>query len=305
MKIKHWILLSRIPFLSVVILPYLLGTLLAQRLAGEFSLAVFLLGLSGAMFIQLAAHYNGEVYDIREDRLSAILGKNPFSGGSQVLVKKIISEGKVKLLSFAVVLLALTAGLILQFYFKTGKWTLLLGASGLICGLYYSKPPLRWVSRGLGEIFIAYSFGFLAVNAGFYIQVSRFDILALLISLPVACAVANIILINEYPDYQADKEAQKMNLLVRIGKEKCAFLYALLVACAGVSFCLALAKGLPIVSAFFYFPVLITALILASLMLKGAYKDRLLLEGMCGMTILVSLGTSLSCIAGLLIGKIW
>lgn len=305
MKIKHWILLSRIPFLSVVILPYLLGTLLAQRLAGEFSLAVFLLGLSGAMFIQLAAHYNGEVYDIREDRLSAILGKNPFSGGSQVLVKKIISEGKVKLLSFAVVLLALTAGLILQFYFKTGKWTLLLGASGLICGLYYSKPPLRWVSRGLGEIFIAYSFGFLAVNAGFYIQVSRFDILALLISLPVACAVANIILINEYPDYQADKEAQKMNLLVRIGKEKCAFLYALLVACAGVSFCLALTKGLPIVSAFFYFPVLITALILASLMLKGAYKDRLLLEGMCGMTILVSLGTSLSCIAGLLIGKIW
>jgi len=305
MKMKHWILLSRIPFLSVVILPYLLGTLLAQRLSGEFSLAVFLLGLSGAMFIQLAAHYNGEVYDIREDRLSAILGKSPFSGGSQVLVKKIISEGKVKLLSFAVVLLALTAGLILQFYFKTGKWTLLLGASGLICGLYYSKPPLRWVSRGLGEIFIAYSFGFLAVNAGFYIQVSRFDILALLVSLPVACAVANIILINEYPDYQADKEAQKMNLLVRIGKEKCAFLYALLVVCAGVSFCLALAKGLPIVSAFFYFPVLITALILASLMLKAAYKDRLLLEGMCGMTILVSLGTSLSCIAGLLIGKIW
>jgi 1,4-dihydroxy-2-naphthoate octaprenyltransferase len=301
---RYWISLSRIPFLSVVILPYFLGVLLAQRLTGEFSLAVFLLGLLGAMFIQLAAHYNGESYDIREDRLSAILGKTPFSGGSQVLVRKIISEDKVKLLSFAVVLLALAIGIILQFYFKTGKWTLLLGASGIICGIYYSKPPLRWVSRGLGEIFIAYSFGFLAVNTGFYIQVSRFDILALLVSLPVACAAANIILINEYPDYQADKEARKMNLLVRIGKEKCAFLYALLVVCAGVSFSLALAKGLPMESVYFYLPVLITALILASLMLKGAYKDRRLLERMCAMTILVNLGTSLSCILGLLMGRI-
>jgi len=301
---RYWISLSRIPFLSVVILPYFLGALLAQRLTGEFGLAVFLLGLSGAMFIQLAAHYNGEAYDIREDRLSAILGKTPFSGGSQVLVRKIISEDKVKLLSFAVVLLALAIGIILQFYFKTGRWTLLLGASGIICGIYYSKPPLRWVSRGLGEIFIAYSFGFLAVNTGFYIQVSRFDILALLVSLPVACAAANIILINEYPDYQADKEARKMNLLVRIGKEKCAFLYALLVVCAGVSFSLALAKGLPMESVYFYLPVLITALILASLMLKGAYKDRRLLERMCAMTILVNLGTSFSCILGLLMGRI-
>jgi len=301
---RYWISLSRIPFLSVVILPYFLGALLAQRLTGEFGLAVFLLGLSGAMFIQLAAHYNGEAYDIREDRLSAILGKTPFSGGSQMLVRKIISEEKVKLLSFAVVLLALAIGIILQFYFKTGRWTLLLGASGIICGIYYSKPPLRWVSRGLGEIFIAYSFGFLAVNTGFYIQVSRFDILALLVSLPVACAAANIILVNEYPDYQADKEARKMNLLVRIGKEKCAFLYALLVVCAGVSFSLALAKGLPIESVYFYLPVLITALILASLMLKGAYKDRRLLERMCAMTILVNLGTSLSCILGLLMGRI-
>jgi len=302
---KYWILLSRIPFLSVAILPYFLGALLAQRLTGEFSLVVFLLGLSGAMFIQLAAHYNGEVYDIREDRLSAIVGKTPFSGGSQVLVKKIISEDKVRLLSFAVVFLALAIGIILQFYFKTGKWTILLGASGMICGIYYSKPPLRWVNRGLGEVFIAYSFGFLAVNAGFYIQVSRFDILALLVSLPVACAAANIILINEYPDYQADKEAKKMNLLVRIGKEKCAFLYAWLVVCAGVSFSLALTKGLPMKSVYFYLPVLITSLILASLMLKGAYKERRLLERMCALTILVNLGTSLSCILGLLMGRIW
>ncbi len=304
MKTKDWILLSRIPFLGVVILPYLLGTLLAQRLTGGFSLVVFLLGLLGSVLIQLGAHYSGEIYDIREDSRSAVLGKNPFSGGSQVLVRRLISEDKVKILAYAVVLLALAIGVVLQFYFKTGKWTLLLGVSGVICGLFYSKPPLRWVSRGLGEIFIAYSFGLLAVNAGFYIQAFRFDILAVFVSLSVACAVANIILINEYLDYEADKEAGKNNLLVRVGKIKSAFIYALLVVCAGLSFFLALAKGLPVVSVFFYFPVLITSVILAFLMLKGAYKNRFMLQGMCAMTILVNLGTSLSCMLGLFLGKV-
>ncbi|MDD5128785.1 MAG: prenyltransferase [Candidatus Omnitrophica bacterium] len=301
---KYWILLSRIPFLSVVILPYFLGALLAQRLTGEFNLAVFLLGLSGSVLIQLGSHYSGEIYDIREDSRSAVLGKNPFSGGSQVLVRRQIPEGKVKILAYLVVLLALAIGAVLQFYLRTGTWTILLGVSGVICGLFYSKPPLRWVSRGLGELFIAYSFGLLAVNAGFYIQASRFDRLAFFVSLPVACTVLNIILINEYPDYEADKEAGKNNLLVRAGKKKGGLVYALLVACSGVSFLLALIRGLPLVSLFFYFPVLISAVVLAYLMLKGSYKDRMLLQGMCAMTILVNLGTSLSCILGLFLGKI-
>lgn len=97
------------------------GTLLAQRIAGQFSLIVFLLGLLGSILIQLAAHYSGEIYDIKEDRLAEISGKNPFSGGSQVLVKNLILEKKVKILAYVVILLALAVGLILQFYFKTGK----------------------------------------------------------------------------------------------------------------------------------------------------------------------------------------
>jgi hypothetical protein len=54
---------------------------------------------------------------------------------------------------------------------------------------------------------------------------------------------------------------------------------------------------------FLYLPVFITAVILASLMLKGAYKDRLLLQRMCAATILVNLGTSLSFILGVWLVK--
>ena len=295
-------LLSRIPFLSVVIAPYILGALLASRFLGIFNWVVFLLGLFGCLVVQLIAHYNGEIYDLPEDRLSVTLEKNFFTGGSGVLVENLIPPKKVKNLIRAVFFLAMIVGLILQFYFKTGKWTLWLGSSGIICAYFYSKPPWRWVSRGIGEMLIVYAFGWLALNAGFYLQASRFDIMGTWICLPIACSVANIILINEYPDFPADKQVLKKNILVRIGKDKGAVLYAWLVACGAGALFLALAKGLPTVSAVFYFPVLIISVSLAYQMLKGAYHDRKKLEKLCGLTILVNLGTSLSCILGLLFG---
>lgn len=300
MRLKYWFLLSRIPFLSVMIAPYILGALLASRFLAVFSWPVFLIGLLGSSLVQLIAHYSGEIYDLAEDRLSVTLEKNFFSGGSEVLVKNLIGPKKVKNLIRAAFVLSMITGLILQFYFKTGKWTLLLGASGIICAYFYSKPPLRLVSRGIGEILIAYAFGWLSVNAGFYLQASRFNSLATLVCFPIAYSVANIILINEYPDYPADKQCSKKNILVRIGKEKGAVLYAWLVVFGVGAFFLALAKGLPVLAAFFYFPVLIISVSLAYQMLKGAYNHRKKLEKMCALTILVNLGTSLSCILGLL-----
>lgn len=302
MRIKYWFLLSRVPFLSVMAAPYVLGALLASRFLGKFNGPVFWVGLWGSLLVQLIAHYSGEIYDLAEDRLSVTLEKNFFTGGSGVLVENHIGSRKVKNLIRVVIFLAVITGLILQFYFKTGKWTLGLGVSGIICAYFYSKPPWRWVQRGIGEVFIAYAFGWLAVNAGFYLQASRFDILAAWICLPIACGVVNIILINEYPDYPADSQAGKRNLLVRIGKEKGAVLYACLAACGVGTFFWAIAKGLPKLSMIFYFPVLIISLSLAYQMLKGAYDNRQKLEILCALTILVNLGTSLSYILGLLFG---
>jgi 1,4-dihydroxy-2-naphthoate polyprenyltransferase len=299
MKIKDWFLLSRVPFLSVLIAPYILGVLLAGRFLGIFNAPVFVFGLCGAVMLQLIAHYSGEVYDLAEDRLSVVLEKNFFSGGSTVLVENRLSSHKVRMLNRGILFAAVIVGLILQCYFKTGKWTLWLGISGIFCAYFYSTPPLRLVSRGCGEFLIAYAFGWLSVNTGYYLQVGRFDILATWICLPVASSVANIILINEYPDYPADKQCLKNNLLVRIGMEKGALVYVGLAVFGALAFFFALAKGLPYQAAIFYLPVLIISLGLAYRMLKGRYQERQALEKMCGLTILVNLGTTLSCILGL------
>ena len=303
MKAGYLFLLSRVPFLSVMILPYFLGALLAARSLRIFKWPVFFLGLSGAVLVQLIAHYSGEVYDLKEDRLSAGLEKNSFSGGSQVVVKNLVLPGQVKNLLHAAVLLALTCGLILQFYLKTGIWTLTLGFSGIACAYFYSRPPLRLVSRGIGEALIAYAFGWLSVNSGFYLQTSYFSNLPFLVSLPVALSVVNIILINEFPDYPADCLAVKRNLLVRAGKKKGAGFYFLFALLTPAAFLAALAGGLPLVSVVFYLPVMVFSMFLSARILKGGYNNRGELERLCAGTILVNLGTTLSCILGVFLVK--
>jgi 1,4-dihydroxy-2-naphthoate octaprenyltransferase len=300
MRIKDWFLLSRAPFLIAVVAPYIVGTLLASRALGIFNGPVFLLGMAGALCVQLIAHFSGEVYDLQEDRLSVTLERNFFSGGSQVVVENRIQPARVKTLIRIAFLAAVFLGLLLQFCFNTGKLTFLLGASGIACAYFYSRPPIRLVSRGWGELLIAYAFGWLAVNCGFYLQAGRLDLLATWVSLPVALSIVNMILMNEYPDYPADKLTLKQNMLVRIGKEKGAVVYAFLAISGSALFFWGLTKGLPVLAVVFYLPVFFISMGLTYQMLKGAYQDRKKLERLCGLTIAVNLGISLSYILGLL-----
>ena len=299
--IKTWILLLRLPFQLSGVFPFLVGSILAFHITKVFDLPVFLLGLTAVVLIMSSTNLNGEIYDIIEDSLSAKLGKNLSSGGSQVIVKGIVPSRKVNFTSHVAVICAFLIGLLLQFYFKTGPWTIPLGLTGIITGFYYAKPPLRWSKRGVGELFIAYSYGWLPVAVGFYLQAGNINTLVHWISLSISCSIFNVILINEFPDYPADTQAYKRNLVVRLGKNKAAAIYAI-VAVAGIfTFLISLNKGVPPAAGLFYLPVAIFSLVDILIVSSGKFNNRVLLERICLITILVNLGTNIVYIVGLLI----
>lgn len=300
MKVKAWFLLSRVPFLSTSILPFSAGTLLAWKLNASFSPAVFFLSLLALILIQLATHYNAEVYDAQEDALSVKMEKNFFSGGSQVLVNKELAPESAKAAGYALTAAALVIGLVLQFHYHSGKWTLLLGISGILCGFFYSQPPLRWVNRGIGEILIGYSFGLLPVAAGFYLQTQAFHPYIIFLSVPLVLSVMNVILINEFPDYPADKLAGKTNIVVRLGKQKAVFLYVAFSFLSVIAFLSSAIYMRCYLAVLFYLPALLLSLRTSSDMLKRKDKQPGLLEKMCFYTILINTATALSFIAGLL-----
>jgi 1,4-dihydroxy-2-naphthoate octaprenyltransferase len=92
-----------------------------------------------------------------------------------------------------------------------------LGLIGLLLAVAYSMPPLRLADRGLGEIAVGIAFGVLPVMGTAWLQTGAFNFGAFLVSLPVSCWVANILLVNEIPDAVADAAAGRRNWVVRFG----------------------------------------------------------------------------------------
>jgi 1,4-dihydroxy-2-naphthoate polyprenyltransferase len=300
---KRIFVMSRPPFHIVGVLPFVLGTVLANRLAGVFNIPVFILSLFAVILVMLLTYYNGEYYDIKEDVLAAKMGKNTFSGGSQVIAQNMLPRKYAKIGSYVSLALAVFIGLILQFYFKTGIWTIVLGGIGILLGYFYSNPPFRWVSRGVGEIFIGFAYGWLTVSTAFYIQTGHFSAAANWISIPIALSIFNVILINEFPDYSADMQAGKRNIVVRIGKEKSAIIYISSVVFMWVFFGLSIFNGAPLMTVYFGIPFFLIAVFIVFSLIKRAYLDHKKLEMLCGMTLVINIGLTLSYIFGTAFGN--
>lgn len=302
--VKTWLQLSRPPFHLVGIFPFALGASLSWYMYGTFNWPIFIWSLTAIVLIMLTTYYGGEYHDIKEDRLSAEMERNRFSGGSQVLLREGLPGSHAKIAGHVTVALACAIGLILQFYYKTGPWTIPLGVAGIISGFFYSRPPLRWVKRGIGEVLIGFCYGWLPVAVGFYLQTGTIDSIVHLVSWPIACAIFNVILINEFPDYPADLIEGKKNLVVRFGRDASAFIYIAMMVISWIGFSLSMVFGVPLVTAFFYLPIFALSLTLVIFMLKKDYLDRKRLERICALTIAVNLGTSLAYIFGIYAGML-
>ncbi|MBP1749843.1 MAG: 1,4-dihydroxy-2-naphthoate polyprenyltransferase, partial [Deltaproteobacteria bacterium] len=125
--IKAWVQLSRPPFHTVGVFPFFLGTILAWRYDNVFNLPLFLLGTLAVVFIMLSTYYGGEYSDIMEDKLSASMDRNAFSGGTQVIIKNLLPPHHSKIGSFIALGLTVITGLIIQFGYNTGGLTIPLG----------------------------------------------------------------------------------------------------------------------------------------------------------------------------------
>jgi 1,4-dihydroxy-2-naphthoate octaprenyltransferase len=299
--IKGWFMMARPPFHSVGVLPFCLGAALAWRSTGTMNWQVFLWGTLAVILIMLTTYLAGEYYDLDGDRLSGRMGRNMFSGGSQALVKDMVPRQHARIGSYISLILAGLIGLLLQFHYKTGPWTIPLGLIGMITGFFYSTEPIRFVKRGIGEILIGFSYGWLPIAASFYLQTAHLTSLVHWMSLPIGFTIFNVIFINEFPDYPADLITKKATLVVRFGKKNSSYLYSILCVGALILFPFSTKAGLHPYTLIFFLPIAALSFMTTSGMLRGRYTDRAALEKMCGITILINLLYSLSFILGLLV----
>lgn len=230
--LKAWIEIQELPKHIVALFPFFLGVVLAWYSTGTVNWAVFFTGLVAVYFITNGTYISNEYFDYEDDRINVTrIGGEKQSvtstGGTRVLAKGLIKRKHALIASIISFILAIPLGLLLQFYFHTGVWTIPIGAIGIFVGWFYTAPPIRAAYQGTGELFMAVGFGLL-VFLGYYIM-AGFSLLPVLVMLPWALCTPALKILREFPDYEADVTTNKRNLVVRFGRARMSTVYACMI----------------------------------------------------------------------------
>ena len=110
-----------------------------------------------------------------------------------------------------------------------------VGLLGVFISIFYSVPPFKFAYTGLGEFAVGFTFGPLVTLGMYMVMAQEFDYRVMIVGLPIGFLIANVLWINQYPDYEADKQGNKRNWVVRLGKEKGIKVYIILFVLAYIS----------------------------------------------------------------------
>jgi 1,4-dihydroxy-2-naphthoate octaprenyltransferase len=272
---SSWFMATRPQFVTVIILPILLGTAIAWHLQAVFLPLYFGLSLLAGIFTHAGINVLNDYFDHlnKSDEFNKT-PLTPFAGGSRMIQNGHFSATETFRYGILLLIIAVSIGLFL--IWVRGLGLLWIGLIGVLSGYFYSAPPFSFQSRGLGEILVGINFGLLAVLGAFYVQTQTLTLTAVIAALPVSFLVAAILYINEFPDYAADKKAGKNTLIVRLGKVRARSIYVLLIGLSFVAVVLGVVyESLPLFSL-----VSLLALPLGFLAIKtlyGFYDDSIAL----------------------------
>jgi 1,4-dihydroxy-2-naphthoate octaprenyltransferase len=228
-KIKIWFLQTRASFVTASIIPVLVGTCVGVAASGSFNAILFSLALGAMICLNLGANLANEYFDhlSGNDRLNK--NRNPFSGGSGLIQQGLTSPKTVLIAAWLAFALTATAGMAMLLITKSA-FILALGLIGIFGGYFYTASPLRLGYRGAGEVMIAFLCGLLPVYGAYFLQTGAIDTVPLAPALIVSLLIFLIILINEFPDRQADAAVNKRTLVVLFGPGSAARIYRVALA---------------------------------------------------------------------------
>lgn len=214
-----WIEAMRLRTLPVSVAGVLAGTGCALYHDG-FSWVPMLICLVFAIAAQIASNFANEYYDFRNG-----LDKKGREGYRRGVTEGDISPEAMKRATFSLLLGDALLGCTLIYY--GGWWLIAVGVAVAIFAMAYSTGPYPLSHHGLGDIAVVIFFGFVPVMFTEYVQTRVFphDSLTFLISLAVGLMAANVLIVNNYRDYEDDKAVNKRTTVVIFGRKTMGAVY--------------------------------------------------------------------------------
>ena len=212
----------RLPFLILTPACALLGLGTAVWTTGHVNGWHFVLALIGAISAHISVNAFNEVFDF-ESGLDARTQRTPFSGGSGTLPAE--AGMRRPTLVMAWVALGITAFSGLYFVILRGPVILPLGLVGIVLLYIYTpwmtrNPLLCLIAPGLG-------FGPLMVMSVHFALTGAYSWTAFVASLVPFFLVSDLLLLNQFPDVEADRSIGRRHIPILFGRRAASLVYNL------------------------------------------------------------------------------
>jgi len=198
-------------------LAFSIGALLAIIEGGIFRFEIVAFGYATVFFGDLSTHFSNDYFDVEIDEQSE---KRKFFGGSKILVGnprlRLLSRNiSISLLVFSNVIAAVSV-----FFLNAPIELFIIMFFANLIGWFYSAPPVRLISRGIGELAVAWVTGFVIPGVGYLSLRNQFDAAFLYLSIPFMMYGFILSLSLHVPDSTSDARIGKNTLSVRSGPQQ-------------------------------------------------------------------------------------
>lgn len=244
----------RLPFLVLTPCCVFLAIAIAIQQQISFSSSYAILCLIGALAAHIAVNTLNEYQDFISG-LDLQTKRTAFSGGSGLLP----NQPKLATTVFftSVISLVTTIGIGSFFIYVTGWQILPIGIIGILIIVSYTK----WVNKSAFLCLIAPGIGFATLmTGGTYFCISQQLTQDMwLITLIPFFLINNLLLLNQFPDIDADKEAGRNHFVIRFGVHSSISVYALFAISSQLLVVgLVLQKTLPLLSLITLAPMILS-----------------------------------------------
>ena len=224
----------RIPFLILTPVSIFLGFAACYHAQTQFYIFDLLLVFIGAVSAHISVNTFNEYFDFHSG-LDAQTVKTPFSGGSGALVENPNMVDAILYVAIGSLITTILIGF--YFIFSRGLLILPIGLVGVLIILSYTQwlnkyPLLCLLAPGI-------AFGPLMVVGTSVILTGHYSLYAIFISMVPFLLASNLLLLNQFPDIDADKSVGRRHFPIAYGIQKSTILYGVI----AISVCITITFG--------------------------------------------------------------
>jgi len=229
-KIVIWLNQIRANFLILAALLVAIGIALAFKYLPD-GIAISWLNISLVLIGSVLAHASVNLFNEYSDHLTGIdknTQRTPFSGGSGMIKAGFTKPSSVLAAAITTLLISGAIGI---YFGITAHWSVFLimmvGAFSIVA---YTPLLTKFM---LGELFSGLTLGTLVVLGTFIALTAKpgqsfgsllpFEVI--MISIPPGILTSLLLLLNQFPDAEADKKGGRKHLVIKLGAQKAAYVY--------------------------------------------------------------------------------